>query len=87
MNQTVYCSCGCDTPVTDAAGVLLPAEQLADNHVFDGEGSLDAIELFHRAHVIGRTLRDAEGYLFVVRPDGDVVCRHAGVERALGVRS
>jgi hypothetical protein len=87
MNHVTYCSCGCNTPVTDAAGVLLPAAQLADHFVFDGEGSLDSIELFHRAHVVGRTLRNAERYLYVVRPDGDVICRHAGVERALGVRS
>lgn len=65
MNQIVYCSCGCDTPVTDAAGVLLPATQLADHFVFRC-GELDSIELFHRACVVGQTLRDSAGAAYVV---------------------
>lgn len=65
MNQITYCSCHCGTPITDAAGVLLPAAQLAENFVFDYDG-LDYIELFHVAHVHGQTLRGKDGKPYTV---------------------
>jgi hypothetical protein len=83
MDLTTYCSCGCGVPVTDAQGAILLPAQTVDHFLYDVEGDLDSIELFHRACVIGRTFRNREGFLYVVRPDGDVVCRHAGTERAL----
>jgi hypothetical protein len=63
---TVYCGCGCDTPVTGADGLLLPPALLADNYVFEADGTLDYIELFHRAHVVGRELRALDGDRYVV---------------------
>jgi hypothetical protein len=65
------CSTGCSATVIDADGKLtLPSAQLADNFVFDWDGGVDYVELFVRAHVVGQTLRDARGRLFVVRPEG-----------------
>lgn len=78
-----YCSCGCGTLVSTDTGNVLPAADLVDNFVFEFDGELDYIELFVRAHVIGRTFRNGDGKLFVVRADGDSVCAFASEERAI----
>jgi hypothetical protein len=54
--------------VADATGTTLPAAALADNYVFSC-GELDYIELFVRAHVLGRTFRNASGWAYVVQPE------------------
>ncbi len=75
MASNVYCACDrgsyeanvrCMTVVATGEGMALPPEQLADNFVFDIEGDVDYIELFVRDHVLGRTLRNAKGNLYVV---------------------
>jgi hypothetical protein len=75
-----YCSCGCGIPVTTPDGTLLPAEQLADNFVFDYDGSLDYIEIYHRAHVHGRRLTDKDKALYTaLAPRYEVTVEHPTV--------
>jgi hypothetical protein len=77
---TVYCGCDCGLPITGADGLLLPADQLADNYVFEADGSLDYVELFHRAHVHGQRLTDSEKRLYtVLAPRYVVTVEHPGV--------
>jgi hypothetical protein len=73
-----YCSCGCGTLVSTDAGNVLPVADIVDHFVSDFDGDLDYIELFVRAHVIGRAFRDSHGKLFTARVEGDVPTLIAG---------